>query len=69
MLSGSDGGDIVISGIGRAVTTRRDDAGSSERSGRQQSENGDLHGSGRLGSRSVLVVERTRIGRVPGWKV
>jgi hypothetical protein len=50
------------------VIARRDDSGSSEHGGRQQSENGNLHGSGRPMSRSAVAVG-TGAGTVPGWKL
>jgi hypothetical protein len=66
--SGGDDGDIVLGHISGAMIARRDDAGSSERGGRQESKNGDLHGSGRPRSKSAMVVG-TGSSTVPGWEV
>ena len=66
---GSVNSDIMLRDIGgAAIASLRDDSGTSEHGCRQQSENGDLHGSGRPWSRSATAVG-TKTGIVPGWKV
>ena len=67
---GSEDGDIVLGErLDIAAAIARDDPGSSEHGGCQESKNRDLHGSDRpIGSRSVMAVG-TRTGTVPYWRM
>ena len=56
-VGGSVNGDIMLRDIsGDVIAGLRDDSGTSEHGRRQQSGNGDLHGSGRPRSRSAMAV-------------
>jgi hypothetical protein len=64
---GRGGGDIVLGegvDISGAVIARRDDSCCSEHGSHEESENGDLHGSGRPDSQSAVTVG-TGTGTVP----